>query len=225
MVTSRPARLVSRALVAALALTLLAPAAAASPRAAYNPDDPDDPYVPHLFGPPPAVAAVEEEEKAFDHDFGISAYYSRWAGSYDAGGVGFRIRWEPLDLFGVEVFSELLDVTVSHGTRINLPSGFNLYVPLELVSGFRVRALAGLCSMITFDTAEGGSDSQDVQFGVHVGVGAEVALSSQLSLFLDATYQGYWGHARALDAWTAAVEDELSRMDNVQVGLGLQFHL
>ena len=222
MVTTRRPALAAAVLVA---LAMLAPAASAAPRAGYD----DDPYpYEYPYGPPPpAVAAAAKDEGPFDRSFGLSAYYSRWAGGYDAGGVGFRIRWEPLELLGIEVFAEVLDVTVPTGTRINLPSGFNLYVPLELIDGFRVRALAGLCTMFTFDSAgsSGGPNSQDVQLGVHLGLGAEVALTDQLSLFLDATYQGYWGHGRDLSAWSASLEDELRRQDSVQVGLGLQFHL
>lgn len=224
MRTSHPALSnFGRLTAGALALALLVPAASAAPRG--DGYDPGYRYDSDPYGPP--AVTKRDDSGAFDRDFGISAYYSRWAGSYDAGGIGFRVRWEPLDLLGIEVFSELLDVTVSGGTRINLPSGFNLYVPLELLPGFRVRGLAGLCSMLTFDSAgdDGGVDSEDVQFGVHVGIGAEVELSDQLSLFVDATYQGYWGHERAVDAWTAAVDDELSRMDSAQVGIGLQLHL
>ncbi|PKN56778.1 MAG: hypothetical protein CVU56_14435 [Deltaproteobacteria bacterium HGW-Deltaproteobacteria-14] len=214
--TPRPAL---AALAALAGLLLLASPASASPRAG----DDDDGYRYDPYGPPPAVEAAAP----FSRAWGLSAYYSRWAGGYDAGGVGFRIRWEPLELLGIEVFAELLDVTVPTGSRVNLPSGFNLYVPLELLDGFRVRALAGLCTMFTFDSAgsSGGPDTQDVQLGVHVGLGAELALTDQLSLFLDATYQGYWGHGRELGAWTATLEDELRRQDSVQVGLGLQFHL
>jgi len=208
----------------ALALLALAPATAfASPR--YGEDPP--PNSEDIDWPFYERPTVKQDIGPFDRSFGISAYYSRWAGAYDAGGVGFRIRWEPLELLGVEVFSEILDVTVPSGTRINVPSGFNLYVPLELLHGFRVRALAGLCAMFSFDTG-GGADApstQDIQFGVHVGLGAELAIVDQLSLFLDATYQGYWGHGHDVSQWTAAISDELSRRDAVQVGLGLQLHL
>lgn len=163
----------------------------------------------------------------FDFDFGFSAYYSGWAGSYDAGGVGFRLRWEPWPHFGVEVYSELLDVTVPVGSRLNVPSGFNLYMPFEPLDGFRVRGMLGLCTMFVFNRAgsDGGVDSEDVQFGVHAGVGTELALHERLSAFIDLLYQGYWGHGHDAGAWTSSLDDELGRHDSFQVGLGLQFHL
>ena len=172
-------------------------------------------------------AQLLEPQGPFDRDFGISAYYAGWAGGYDAGGVGFRLRWEPFSHLGLEVYSELRDATVPLGSRIQLPSGFNLYVPMAPLSGFRVRALAGLCTMFVFNSAAkaGGVDTQDVQFGVHIGAGAELALHDQLSVFLDLTYQGYWGNRHSGDAWSGALNDELDRTDSAQLGLGLQLHL
>lgn len=163
----------------------------------------------------------------FARPFGISAYYAGWAGGYDAGGVGFRLRWEPFTHLGLEVYSELLDATVPVGSRLQLPSGFNLYIPIEPLADFRVRALAGLCTMFVFNSAAkaGGVDTQDVQFGVHLGAGAELALHDQLSVFLDLTYQGYWGNRHSGDAWSGALNDELDRTDSAQLGLGLQLHL
>lgn len=175
----------------------------------------------------PGLAGEVVASGPFDYDFGFSAYYSGWAGSYDAGGVGFRIRWEPLPYFGVEFYSELLDVSVPVGSRINLPNGFNLYMPFEVMPGFRVRPMLGLCSMFVFNSAgsDGGVDSEDVQFGVHGGVGGELALHDRLSVFVDVLYQGYWGHGHDAGSWTSSLEDDLRRHDSLQVGLGLQFHL
>lgn len=214
--------------LAATTLTTLATPALADPgpwpRDSWPHDSSRQPPSEHLDD---ELIEPPEPSGPFAHDFGISAYYAGWAGGYDAGGVGFRLRWEPFSHLGLEVYSELLDATVPLGSRIQLPSGFNLYIPIEPLDGFRVRALAGLCTMFVFNSAAkaGGVDTQDVQFGVHIGAGAELALHDQLSVFLDLTYQGYWGNRHSGDAWSGALNDELDRTDSAQLGLGLQLHL
>jgi len=223
-----------RAVVAAL-LSLPCSTAAASPSASPPEEEApmvegDDPWreVRLALRSPEQIAAEAEAARGpFDRAFGLATYYARWAGSYDAGGVGFRIRWEPDFPIGIDLYAELLDVDVPTGTRVNVPVGFNLYVPVALTEGFRVRGLAGLCASGSFTTGGGDDapDAQDIQFGVHVGAGAELALGRRVTLFFDATYQGYWGHDQQVGTWSAAIGDELARRDNVELGLGLQVHL
>ncbi|MCA9513872.1 MAG: hypothetical protein KC635_02915, partial [Myxococcales bacterium] len=147
----------------AVALTL-ALALAALPARALADDD--------------ARVAASAEVGAFDRDFALGVYYSNWSGSYGSSGVGFKIRWEPLDELGIELVSEVLSVdTGGSGDRTIIPAGFSLYVPIALTGGVRVRPIAGLCTMLSFGEGKDGTASNDVLFGVHAGVGAEVALT------------------------------------------------
>ena len=224
----------ARVLSFATALSTFAALAPAPARAEGRPATDaleEDPWadVRLALRPPAEVAAPSPPAPTdpFERSFGFAAHYARWAGAYDADGVGFRIRWEPDFPLGIDLFAELLDVDVPAGSRVNVPVGFNLYVPWELAAGLRVRALGGLCAQASFTSGGGESapEAEDIQFGVHLGAGAELALGPQLSLFLDATYQGYWGHGHQVGTWTAAIDDELSRRDNLELGLGLQLHL
>lgn len=211
------------------ALTL---ACVASTSALANPAGDDgfyEPYDEQPSAPPhwgPSVAA-EAEPGAFERDFGIGIYYSRWSSTYDAGGIGFRLRWEPIDELGLEVFTELLSVDVPHGSRFDLPSGFSLYAPITLVEGLRIRPKIGLCTMFSFATGEGIGDpgADDVKFGFHAGAGLELALGARWSLFADATYQGYFGHGTDTHGWSTSLEGSLKREDSLQIGLGVQLHL
>ncbi len=174
----------------------------------------------------PRVEVVEEVE-AFERDFALGTYYSSWSGSYDSGGVGFRLRWEPLDEGGIEGFAEILDVDVPSASRFDVPLGFSVYIPITLLDGLRIRPLVGLCTMFSFVESDtpGVPGSEDVRFGVHAGVGAELAVSQRWSVFVDAVYQGYFGHEREVEAWTSALSEDIGREDSFQLGLGLQLHL
>lgn len=219
----RPAllRLAQPLFAVALAVASVAAAFAPSPSRGA-------PYDPTLGAPDAGpVVATEADRGPFDRDLGLGVYYSRWASTYDAGGVGFKLRWEPIDELGIEVFTELLSVDVPRGTRFDLPSGFSLYAPITLFEGLRIRPKIGLCTMFSFTTGEGLGDpgADDVKFGFHAGAGLELALGARWSLFADATYQGYFGHGQDDHGWSTALESTLQREDSLQIGLGVQLHL
>jgi len=87
----------------------------------------------------PLTARAQESEftntsSAFDRPFALAAYVSGWAGSYSAGGIGGRARWEPFAELGVEVFGEGHIVEWSEGIRHDHQIGFNLYIPIALTN-------------------------------------------------------------------------------------------
>lgn len=168
----------------------------------------------------------EEDEGALDKDWAIGLYGTGWAGAYSAGGIGGKLRWEPLDLLGVEVFSE--HNIVDHPTqfRHDHTIGFSLYVPLTIAGPFRGRILAGACanfSVIEGDALSPGAD--DVQFGVHAGGGFEVGIGATVSLFIDGMYNGWIGHQRDVGGWTGAVSEEIEWSHFAQFNGGLSIHL
>lgn len=172
-------------------------------------------------------ATLSEETPAFERDFAITAYLSSWAGDYASIGVGGRVRYEPLDWFGIDLFGEAYVVDWPGAFRHDYPIGFNLYTPFEITEGFRLRPLFGFCAVFSFiePAEEGGPRADDVLFGIHAGGGAELELSSHWSLFFDAQAFVYFGHDRTTQGWTGAVGEEIDVSTIAQMSLGVQLHL
>ncbi|MCB9593243.1 MAG: hypothetical protein H6719_10975 [Sandaracinaceae bacterium] len=199
-----------QALLAALALTL-GLGSATSVRA-----DDDTPY---------------SQIDAFDREWAVGFYGTGHAGSYFAGGIGGRLRWQP---FGDDVplgLEAYLEATIvdwpGQGFRHDYPNGFNVFFPVRLGRDVRLRAFLGFCDILSFvePAQEGAPRADDVLFGIHGGGGAEWAVHSMFSLFLDLQANGYMGHDRASADWTGGVDEEFTFFWNAQANLGVQFHL
>ncbi len=171
------------------------------------------------------VAAALAAEP-FDRTTALAGYAAGWAGSYGAAGLGGRLRVEPLRYAGVDLFAEHYVVEAPQGFRHDHPIGFDLYVPVALGGGVRVRPLAGMCAVGSFvrSEVEDAPGADDVLFGVHGGAGVELALGERVSAFLDGKAVAWAGHDRAVRGWTGSVGSELSAFGVAQVGLGLQVH-
>lgn len=168
-----------------------------------------------------------DEIHAFDRDFAIAFYATGHAGSYLAGGVGGRLRWEMVEWLGIEAYVEATLVDwPGGGLRHDYPNGFNVYVPVR-VDDFRFRGFLGFCDILSFVEPEeqGAPRADDVLFGAHAGVGAELAVHSMMSLFADLQVNVYGGHDRTAEGWTGGVEEELVPFWNVQLNVGGQFHV
>lgn len=167
------------------------------------------------------------DETAFDHPWALAAYATGWHGAYGALGAGARLRLEFGDWIGVQVFAEALAVEWPHGSRRDVPAGFDLYIPIQLTGSIRLLPLAGMCAMFSFIQSEfvEAPDADDILFGVHGGLGAEIAVGRRVSLFVDAKAITYWGHEREVEAWTGAVGETLTQTWHAQVSLGIQVHL
>lgn len=181
----------------------------------------------------PNLAAAQEntdpetpELSPWDREFAIAGYVTGHTGSYSAGGIGGRVRWEFLDWLGVEAYLEATIVSWEGGFRHDWPNGFSLYVPIR-VGDFRVRPFLGICDVLSFAEApiEDAPRSDDVLLGAHAGVGAEYALFSLASVFFDAQFNGYAGHDRAANGWTGGVGEEFEFVWYLQLNLGVQLHV
>lgn len=152
-------------------------------------------------------------------ELGLQTHYALWEGPYTSHGVGGRFRWEPLTWLGVDGTFEAL---VSE-TSVDIPIGFQLYAPWELVSGFRARALAGLCSMLSLARGQTphSSDADDIRFGFKVGAGLEYALGDGWTIFSDIALQRYFGHSREVSVWSDALDGEIVTIDRFTFALGL----
>jgi hypothetical protein len=163
---------------------------------------------------------------AFDRPFALGAYASAWAGAYDAIGGGGRLRWEPFDLLGFEVFGEAHAVAWPGAIRHDHQLGFNMYVPIELTEWLRLRPLFGFCVILSM--IEPGESStpraDDVLFGVHGGVGIEASIDTWASVFFDVQAAAYMGHDRSNGMWSGGVGGDYVPIGNVQGVLGVAVH-
>jgi len=171
-------------------------------------------------------AAQTPPRSAFDRSWAIGAYASGWAGAYDAVGGGGRIRWEPFQLLGFEVFGEAHAVQWPGAIRHDHQLGFNMYVPIELTSWLRVRPLFGFCVVLSM--IEPGESStpraDDVLFGVHAGAGIEASIDTWASVFFDVQAAAYMGHDRSQGGWSGGVGGDYVPFGNVQGVLGVAVH-
>ncbi len=168
-----------------------------------------------------------DDVHAFDREFAIAGYATGHAGSYLAGGLGGRLRWEPLELLGIEAYVEATIVEwAGGGVRHDYPNGFNVYIPIR-VDDVRVRPFLGFCDIVSLVEPEqpGAPRADDVLFGAHAGVGAELALHPMASMFVDLSFNAYAGHDRTVSGWTGGVDETLVPFWNVQLNVGAQFHL
>ncbi len=182
----------------------------------------------------PSLACADDDRSyddfhAFEREFAFALYGTAHTGSYQAAGLGGRLRWQPFadDVpFGVETYLEVTLVDwPGEGFRHDYPNGFNLFVPIRF-GDLRLRVFCGFCSILSFvePTQEGSPRADDVMLGAHAGAGAEWALHSMASLFLDAQFNGYAGHDRSSGGWTGGLDEEFNFFWNVQANLGVQFH-
>lgn len=180
----------------------------------------------------PLAASAQETQaprtirSAFDRPFAIGAYGSGWLGAYAAAGGGGRIRWEPFELLGFEVFGEAHYVDWPGAIRHDHQLGFNMYVPIELTSWLRFRPLFGFCVVLSMiEPGESSTPrSDDVLFGVHAGGGLEASIETWASVFFDVQGAVYMGHDRSQGGWTGGVGGDYVPFGNVQGVLGVAVH-
>ena len=167
------------------------------------------------------------QRDAFDRNFAAAIYATGWAGDYLGGGAGFRVRWEPFERLGLDVFSEHAFVNEQGGLRHDHPIGFNLYSPFTLGSGWRVRPLFGFCAVFSFFHSDQTRVERvdDVHFGVHAGAGIEKSLGRFVSVFVDAKGVLYFGHGRTYGGWEPHISDQVEAWGIAELAAGIQVHL
>ena len=189
-----------------------------------------------LVAAPAAAQDVASDEElpsedapvgALDRPFMIGSYVSGWAGSYLAGGVGGRVGWEPFDELGVQVFGEGHIVEwAGAGIRHDHQIGFDLYIPITLAPGFRLRPLFGFCTVFSLIEPDPSTAprADDVLFGAHAGLGLEIGISTWGSFFVEAQGTVWAGHDRSQSRWTGAVEDTYAPFGTAQLITGFAVH-
>ncbi len=163
----------------------------------------------------------------FEREWAIGGYATGQLGSYRAGGIGGRLRWEPLDWLGIETYLEATLVDwAGGGFRHDYPNGFSLYVPVRM-GDFRIRPFLGFCDIISLvEPAQPHAPrADDVLMGAHAGVGGEWGFHDMWSLFADLQVNVYAGHDRTVAGWTGGLDSQLVPFWNVQLNIGAQFHM
>ncbi|MBX3246744.1 MAG: hypothetical protein KF901_06125 [Myxococcales bacterium] len=183
----------------------------------------------------PTVASADDtrdlvpwsQRHAFDRAFGVGVHVAGRAGYAEALGGGARLRWEPLRLLGVDVFAEGFSVRDPDQRRVDIPIGFDLAVPIRLGRHLRLRPLAGMCAVFSFRNPqrEGVQATHDIHFGVHGGLGLELALGRFVSLGLDVRGILYFGHETHDGGWSSHVGDRLTTFGIAQANLGVMVRL
>jgi hypothetical protein len=174
----------------------------------------------------PTLVTQPSKPEPFAHRFGFAGYAMGWAGTYGAGGVGGRIRFEAFPRLGLDLFGEALVVAVPRGFRHDHPIGFNLFVPFRVSQAMRLRALLGMCVTASFLHPESpmAPRADTILVGAHVGGGVEVALHDRLSAFADAKAVAWWGNDRSVEGWTSATTDlRWSFVGQLAIGLMVHF--
>lgn len=177
---------------------------------------------------PQSVEAASQLPGPWEQMVALSAYAVGWEGAYGGIGVGGRLRFEILPgTFGVETFAEHLVVESPSGVRHDHPIGFSLYMPIALGEVVRLKPLIGACTVFSFvePNSKHAQRTDDIIFGVHAGLGIEVAIDHDLSFFADAEGIAYVGHDRTYGGWTASVGGDLAMTGIFQATAGLQVHL
>lgn len=167
-----------------------------------------------------------EEHLAAEQPFAIGAYGAGWLGAYAAAGVGGHLRWEVLDELGIELLGEALVVESPSGFRHDHQVGFDVYVPLRLGAGLRLRPFVGFCTVFSLvEPAEQFAPrADDVLFGPHAGLGIEASLGHWFSLFLDAQAALWAGHDRSSSGWTGATSESYAFFGTAQLRAGAAVH-
>ncbi|MFN9810457.1 MAG: hypothetical protein ACK6CU_12580 [Deltaproteobacteria bacterium] len=174
----------------------------------------------------PLAPRPDEAHLAAERDLALGVYASGWAGSYAAAGVGGRLRWEMFSDFGVEVFGEAHLVETVRGLRHDHQIGFNLYVPVRLGAGVRLRPLFGFCTVFSLvePHEQHAPRADDVLFGAHAGLSIEWSANEWLSVFLEAQGAGWAGHDRSVERWTGAISETYVPFGTAQILLGTSAH-
>jgi hypothetical protein len=185
----------------------------------------ESPLGPSAFDEGRRPEVRQTETSPFEKWVAIGVYATGHAGSYLAGGIGGRLRFEPFEFLGVEAYLEGTIVDWPGGFRHDYPNGFNIYVPIR-AGDFRFRPFLGFCDILSFiePEQEHAPRADDILFGAHAGVGVELGIHAFFSLFADLQANFYAGHDRTSEGWTGGVDEELGLFWNIQLNIGVQGH-
>lgn len=180
----------------------------------------------------PARAAVDDGESVgrppawgARHPFALTLRAPVRVGEgYVFGGVGGQVRLRPFERIRVDLFFDNFIGSADGAMRHDHEVGTTLQYMLVSTERFVLYPMLGACAMWAMLSPHHDVPGvSDVRFGLHAGIGAEVALGAGFSLALNVEAVPYLGHQmRAYDR-TAFVENDLKVMPMGQANLGLSY--
>jgi hypothetical protein len=181
-----------------------------------------------LDGPvvaPPAEAVARPLAWGSRHPLALTVRTPvRVGDGYVFGGVGGQVRLRPFERLRVDLFFDNFFGQSDGAMRHDHEVGTTLQYMLVSSERFVLYPMIGACAMWAMLSPQHDVPGvSDVRFGLHAGIGAEVALGGGFSLALNVEAVPYLGHAmRAYDR-TAFVENDLKVMPMGQANLGLSY--
>lgn len=149
----------------------------------------------------------------------------RMGDGYTEGGFGGHVRLRPFDRLRLELFFDNFfgqnDVAMRHDHEV----GTTAQLIVLRHDRFVAYPMLGACAMLAMldpkqDATPGVSD---VRFGIHAGLGAEVAVGAGFSLELQIETVGYFGHDMKAYDRTAFVDRTMRVFPTGQAELGLNY--
>jgi hypothetical protein len=139
-----------------------------------------------------------------DHPVAVGTRTAAWVGAYGAPSVGGHVKIRPVEWIGVEAFSDNFIWVQGDSLRRDHIIGFSIYAPSLLGDEKRfIAPMLGTSLDFRFanDLDVQDSNGDDVLFGAHVGLMAEVFVFKGLSLELTGQVAGYMGQHTDLGHW------------------------
>ncbi|CAN5422804.1 hypothetical protein BH09MYX1_BH09MYX1_18710 [soil metagenome] len=181
------------------------------------------------FEPPPPVAPPPESGArppawGARHPFALTLRAPARVGEgYVFGGVGGQVRFRPFERLRVDLFFDNFFGEADHAMRHDHEVGGTIQYAIVSTPRFVLYPILGACAMWAMLMPNEGPGVSDIRFGLHGGIGAEVALGAGFSLALNVEAVPYLGHEmRAYDR-TAFVDNTLKVMPMGQANLGFSY--
>lgn len=178
-----------------------------------------------LDAPPPSMESPSRPPAwGPTHPFAVTVRAPvRLGEGYVFGGVGGQVRLRPFERLRLDLFFDNFmgqrDGTMRHDHEV----GTTIQWALFSSERFVVYPMFGFCAMWAMLDPHDAPGVSDIRFGIHGGVGAEVALGGGFSLALNVEAVPYFGHTMKAYDRTAFVENGMTVMPTGQANLGLSY--
>lgn len=132
-------------------------------------------------------------------------------GDYRLGGFGGQIRLRPMERVALDLFTDHYFGDERGGARHDHEIGATIQYDVLRGDRWAIHPILGACGLLAMAHApQSDMTATDVRFGLRAGVGAELLVTSRLSLQAQAQVVAYVGHDFAPYAWPGGTADELS---------------
>ena len=125
--------------------------------------------------------------------------------------LGGQIRLRPMERVALDLFTDHYFGDERGGARHDHEIGATIQYDVLRGDRWAIHPILGACGLLPMAHApQSDMTATDVRFGLRAGVGAELLVTSRLSLQAQAQVVAYVGHDFAPYAWPGGTADELS---------------